>query len=138
MARQKKRVPASGTTGQNFGWGLRWGTLAGVVYGGLLVVALVLGGTDAFAKKGISPFAAIAINLLGFPLTGAVVGLLRPWATHAIGSIFVGMIAVLPIAFGYALVFGSTSGQLDVWYVLIFAVLYGGVGGAIVRGVLKN
>ena len=80
---------------------------AGVVFAivcslwvGLIVL---LKGTGAFDRAGLSPVVCVAIYFLVGPLGGALIGLMLPLARSMIGYVFVGFVGVLPLYGAFAL-----------------------------------
>jgi hypothetical protein len=80
---------------------------AGVVFAILcsLWVGLIvlLQGTGAFDRAGLSPVACVAVYFLVGPLGGALIGLMLPLARSMIGYMFVGFVGVLPLYGSFAL-----------------------------------
>jgi integral membrane sensor domain MASE1 len=94
---------------QRLRWGLRWGLIYVVVFGGLAVVLRIVDGPQSFAKHSTSLEAFIEAYITAGVLGGVVLGLAKPWLRFVVVTAVVG--AVIGAMIGSALLL--TNGGLN-------------------------
>jgi hypothetical protein len=109
--------------------------LAGILSIWVLILA-ILSGSTTLSVRGtrVGALTIIAVYLAGGGLGGAIVGVLLPLVRWRLGSVLVGIIAVLPLAAGvtYSLAVASAPG-MDWITMTIVAVVLGGILGPAYR-----
>lgn len=87
--------------GQRLRWGLRWGLLYVVVFGGLAVILRVIDGPQSFAQHSTSLEAFIEAYVAVGVLGGLLLGLAKPWLRFVAVTAVVG--TVIGAMIGFAL-----------------------------------
>jgi hypothetical protein len=110
-----------------YGFGVLFCAAAGGVFAILcsLWVGLIVlvQGTGAFDRVGVSPLLCVGVYFIIGPLGGALIGLMLPLARSMIGHMFVGFVCVLPIYGTFALILLTR----DHWELVLQQTCSGGV-----------
>ena len=81
-------------------WGIRYGGIFGLLYSAWAIVIFLVGGQEAFARRGTTVGEVIVLYLAGGAIASAIVGMLRPLMYHRPGAALVCFLSVVPLAFG--------------------------------------
>src|SRR6266568_8317471 len=79
-------------------WGGRWGLYYGAALSVLATVGYVLK-PSGFAQAGLNYPEVVAFYVIGGPVAGLIVGLLRPVTASVLGAAIVGIVTAVPIGF---------------------------------------
>ncbi len=121
---------------ENLLWGIRWGLRVAVAFSAVAFVTVI--GRALAEAATVSAVAwtlgrTLGLYLFGAIVSGGLVGLLRPLARSWVGSMFVGFVASLPLAFGGFMLFLGPHGMTTPFILLsvILALIWGSVAGTI-------
>ena len=112
--------------------GAFFGLILGLMYSAIALAIYLNRGSRPFEANEVTLFSTVVIYLLGGLLGGSFTGLLSPLTRTRTGSIGVGMLAFLPVIFGFSfIVEGAPSGwdNATVIVIVLTAVLLGGWAG---------
>src|SRR3954462_7649924 len=79
-------------------WGLRIGTLFGLVLASAATILFILGGESVFTSLHSSFLQVTMTDIVGGAVAGCVVGVLRPLAASKAGAAAVGFLAAIPVS----------------------------------------
>lgn len=90
---------------QRLRWGLRWGLIYVVIFGGLAAFLRVIDGPQSFVEHGTSLQAFLEAYLVAGVTGGVVLGLAKPWLKSVLVSAIVG--AIIGCLIGFALLLSN-------------------------------
>lgn len=98
--------------GRNIRWGVGWGLWLAGFFTIFAIIIFLTRGSRPFSNTGATLTSTILVYAFGGVAGGAIVGLLRPIARHAVGAMLVGLAAAFPVLFGVWL---ATEGMPSTW-----------------------
>jgi hypothetical protein len=127
------------TVGRRGMWGATWGALIGVTCSIVAFVQLSLNGLRRLSNP-LALHDLVLICLVACTVAGAVVGLLLPLARSRIGSMVIGMLAILPIGaiVQYSTLHGAPWSFADIFVVIVGAMAIGVPAGAVYHELVSS
>jgi hypothetical protein len=123
---------------RNVIWGVGYGLGFAAIFMAWAVFVRIVGGADAFAQKGTSFLAVLALYLFGGIAAGGIVGLLRPIVRWRIGSALVGIICAEVIYGAGWIALNGPREKGAVVVVTLIAVFTGIPGGLALREIFTE
>ena len=102
-----------GSLGVNLRWGIQGGLFFAAIYIAWVTILFLVRGREPFDRLGVNLPVVVAVYLAGGVLSGAVIGLLRPFATRKVGAYLISIIAALPVLTGIAISLQGLPGRWD-------------------------
>jgi hypothetical protein len=107
---------------------------------GWVVLIWLLRGSEPFERKGVTFLAVVVLYLVGGPVTGAIVGLLRPVAKSGLGAAITGVVAAIPVS---VMAIAAVGGfppwtRQHTFASIVMAVVGGAMGGYMFRAFLSD
>jgi hypothetical protein len=104
------------------------GALVGFFFGILYALAfLVTGGMPGHDGAVILPLEAMAIYVLSCASGGLIAGGLRSFLPHKFGSMVVGVLAMIPVMFGGAVLYYQQSVSSAGWWIVVIGSILIGI-----------
>ncbi|GAC1418077.1 MAG: hypothetical protein NVSMB53_17120 [Gemmatimonadaceae bacterium] len=125
---------------QNVVLGARIGLGMGAIFTVWVTVVFLVSGTAPFHKQGTSYPAMVALYLVGGPVVGAIIGLFRPLIGNLLGAVFVCILASVPLAAAFLVMFEGPPPWTpsSMGFIPFAAVVLGTMGGFVLYGVLHE
>jgi len=92
------RGASRSNSGDRIRWGLRWGAYYSVILTAWVTLLWLLRGSRPFEGQSVTLVAVVTLYVVGGPVTGAIVGLLLPFARSGLGAAITGIVAAIPIS----------------------------------------
>jgi len=137
-ASRSKSSPPS--IGNRVLWGIRWGAAYSAVLVAWVVFLWLVRGSEPFDRRGVTFLAVVIVYVVGGPVTGAVVGLLLPFAKSSLGAALTGIVAAIPVT---VIIIATVAGfppwtRAHTISSILMAVFGGGGAGYMFRTFLSN
>jgi hypothetical protein len=116
---------------RNLRVGLGLGILTATALSVWSVAVRVLVGTQPFEQSTFSVGTTVIHYYMGFSASGALVGLLMPLRRWALGSMFLGIVFVLPVYLLFATSYARSVSDVGSWQLPGIAIVSVVVGGAL-------
>ncbi len=125
MVQRRRSTMSLNSWGERLRWGLRWGFVYVVIFGGFAILLRIIDGSRSFIEHGTSLAAVLEAYLLAGFVGGTLLGVTRPWLSTKAASACVGAVVGSTVGFAFLITNNGVDGWTAFDYVLpgIFALI---------------